>query len=98
MILSFFLLTRLVVFRHDLLAASTCPGEVLTKTEACQSEDWSFSGLSCQQCIYDLTLISLRTDNSPNLYNLWDTFSIEPSALSRRFAPNSSTANLLKAF
>jgi len=26
------------------LGAATCPGEVLTKSEACQSEDWSFSG------------------------------------------------------
>jgi hypothetical protein len=41
-------LKGLVVFRHDLPAAATCPGEVLTKTEACQSEDGSFSAMPAQ--------------------------------------------------
>ena len=40
------LLNRLPCLRHDLPAAATCPGEVLTKTETRQSEDWSFSGLN----------------------------------------------------
>jgi hypothetical protein len=38
-----------ICWRHDLRAAATCPGKVLTKTEARQSEDGSFSGLSRQE-------------------------------------------------